>query len=360
MSITIKALVLPAVLAFAFSSVWGQEVAGVPAAAASTDAPSIKFADPVFDFGRIKSGETAKHLYYFTNVGNAVLEVPNVHPSCGCTTAGEWTKRLEPGQTGTIAIQFNSASFNGPVLKTVTVTSNDKTQPVAVLQLKGTIWKPIDVSPQFAVLNIPPDASRGSAVVTITNNMEEAVEIFEPVSNNRSISAVLKTNVPGRGYEVEVAATKPLAPGNVQAQVNLKTSSLHMPVVIITAWANVQAPIAVMPPQITLPAPPLQAKALPTVTIQNYSTNVLSVSNPMLNLPGVEVNLQQVQPGRTFSVSLGFPPGFELPRGQTTLLTVETSNPDYPVIKVPIQQMPRLTSTAPAGPPISAPAPAGH
>ncbi|HWQ91414.1 MAG TPA: DUF1573 domain-containing protein [Clostridia bacterium] len=351
-----KNLASIAFLACTLIGAWAQQT---PAASASTGAPKIQFADPVFDFGRIKSGDLAKHIYYFTNVGTAVLEVPNVHPSCGCTTAGEWTKRVEPGETGTLAIQFNSLNFRGPVLKTISVTSNDKTQPVVILQLKGTIWKPIDAAPEYAVLNIPPDATQGSAIVTITNNMEEAVELFNPVSNNPSITAVLKTNVPGRSFQVEVAASKPMAAGNVQAQIEIKTSSTIMPVVIIRAWANVQAPVAIMPPQITLPAPPLQVKAQPTVTIQNYSTNALNVTEPSLNLEGVEVNLQEVRPGRTFTVTLGFPQGFEMPAGQSPVLTVKTSHPDFPVLKVPIRQMPRMTpAAASAVPPISAPA--GH
>ena len=80
---------------------------------ASGSGPRIQFATPVHDFGRIKGGEVVKYTYVFTNAGQQVLEVTAVQASCGCTTAGDWSRQVEPGQTGSIPIEFNSGSFNG-------------------------------------------------------------------------------------------------------------------------------------------------------------------------------------------------------------------------------------------------------
>src|SRR5438093_11945731 len=57
--------------------------------------PRIQFEQPDYDFGKVSSGESVKHTYTFTNTGDALLEVSAVHPSCGCTTAGEWSKEVE-------------------------------------------------------------------------------------------------------------------------------------------------------------------------------------------------------------------------------------------------------------------------
>src|SRR5215510_16198111 len=56
----------------------------------------IQFATPIYDFGRIKSGEAVKYTYYFTNTGDTTLKITHVQPSCGCTTAGEYSKEVEP------------------------------------------------------------------------------------------------------------------------------------------------------------------------------------------------------------------------------------------------------------------------
>src|SRR5439155_10483878 len=137
------------------------------------------------------------------------------------------------------------------------------------LQIKGTVWKPIEINPQFAVLNVPVDSpGSASTTVKIINNMEEPVTLSPPESNNKSFSVELSTNQPGKEFQLTIKAVPPLAPGPVQGQITIKTSSTNVPLLTCTAWANVQPAVAVIPPQITLPAGPLAVKQSPTITIQ--------------------------------------------------------------------------------------------
>jgi len=302
--------------------------------------PKIVFQTPIHDFGRIKSGDPVTYTYFFTNTGDQLLEISHVQPQCGCTAAGNYSRKVEPGQTGEIPIQFNTANYGAPVIKTITVASNDKSQPVAVLQLKGTVWKPIELTPPYTILNILPDTPNPSAVVRIRNNMEQPLELMEPVSSNPAFTATLKTNTPGKEYQLTLSPRPPLTPGTLQGKVTLKTSITNPPMVDVPFWANVQAPVMVLPAQIMVPAI-LSTKVSPSVTIQNNSTNVLVLSDPEVNLPGAEVQVRTLQPGRIFSLQLTLPAGFEIPQGQKGLLTVKTSHPKYPTLKVPIVQMPK-------------------
>src|SRR5215831_12803038 len=86
-----------------------QAVPAIPAAAPATNAGGgkIQFEMPNYDFGKSKAGDPVKYTFVFTNIGTETLEIKNVRPGCGCTTAGEWTKKVEPGKTGTIPIQVN-------------------------------------------------------------------------------------------------------------------------------------------------------------------------------------------------------------------------------------------------------------
>ncbi|HEY5911487.1 MAG TPA: DUF1573 domain-containing protein [Verrucomicrobiae bacterium] len=300
----------------------------------------IVFQTPVYDFGRVKSGDPVKYTYIFTNTGDQVLELSNVQPQCGCTAAGEWTRKVEPGQTGQIPIQFNTANYGQQVIKTITVASNDKTQPVAVLQLKGTLWKPIDLIPPYTVLNILPDTPNPSAVVKIVNNMEDPLSLSDPVCNNPAFTATLKTNTPGKEFELKLTALPPLSPGAIQGKVTLKSSATNAPTIDLPFWANVQAPVMVLPAQIMIPAT-LPTQVSPSVTIQNHSTNSLVLSEPAVNLPGIDAQIKELQPGRIFSVQVTLPQGFEIPAGQKAMLTVKTSHPQFKVLQVPIVQMPK-------------------
>src|SRR5262249_39132994 len=193
--------------------------AGVTAEAPAQGGPKIQFAMPVYDFGKVQAGELVKYSFVFTNTGDELLEVSAVQPSCGCTTAGDWSRKVPPGETGTVAIQFNSANFNGQVFKTVSVTSNDKQRPSTVLQLKGMVWKPIELAPQYPVINVPPDTSSASASVKIINHLEEPLMVFSPESNNRSFGVTLVTNQPGKEYQLTIASVTELNSGNVQGKI---------------------------------------------------------------------------------------------------------------------------------------------
>lgn len=331
------------------------------AGAASTaggSGPKIQFATPVHDFGQIKGGEIVKYTYVFTNTGGATLEVSNVHASCGCTTAGEWTRQVQPGQTGSIPIQFDSGNFSGQVGKSITVTCNDPSQPTVTLEIKGKIWKTIEVTPQFATLNLTSEAPSNATTVRIVNNEEAPLKLDAPQSSNPAFAVELTTNQPGKEFQLIVKTVPPLPTGNVQGQVTVKTSSTNLPVISVTAWANVQQTVMVMPAQITLPPAPLASAMTNTVTIRNNGTNTLALSEAVVNAKGVDVQVTEVQPGRYFTLAASFPAGFEVAPGQKVEMSVKTSHPQFPVIKVPVIQAPRpAPPMAPPGVPALPPAP---
>jgi hypothetical protein len=315
--------------------------------------PRIRFAIKEADFGRVKKGELVKYTYVFTNVGDAVLHVPNVAPGCGCTHAGDWTKVVEPGNTGTIPIQLATVNFNGPVTKFVNVSCDDKTQSSIQLQLKGTIWSPIEVNPQYVNFTIPADAPGGSALVNITNNTAEPLYLTPPHCNNPAFQAELRTNTPGRGYQMVISRVPPLAPGQQQTIVTMTTSFSNTPPIQIVAWANVQAPLTILPMQLTLPQAPLSNPHPFTITIQNQTTNMMVLSEPAIGGKDVKIELRELQPGHYFNALLTFPDGFELARGEQLQFSVKSSLPNHPLIEVPIMQIPR---PAVAPPPMPQPA----
>lgn len=350
-SIRVKLVSVCSLLALGVSGLVAQQPPTPATTAPATATPAsggakIHFQTPVYDFGKVKSGEPVKYTYYFTNTGTDTLYLTNVQPSCGCTTAGDWSRKVDPGQTGTIPIQFNSANYGGQVLKTITVTSNDKDQHSIGLQLKGTVWKPVDVSPMFAVMTIPPDSqSNVTTKVHIVNNMEEPITLNPPESSNKAFIAQLRTNTPGKDFEMTITAMPPFEQQNMQSQITLKTSSTNVPTLSVTAWANVQQAVVVSPPQLMLAAGPLANKQALSVTIQNNSSQPMKLSEPTLTAKDAEVQLAEPNPGHTFMATLSFPQGFELPQGTKAEFTVKSDNARFPLIKVPISQMPKPVAT---------------
>jgi hypothetical protein len=301
--------------------------------------PKIQFASAVYDFGRVVAGEQVRHDFIFTNTGDAVLEISGVYPSCGCTTAGVWSRQIEPGKTGTIPLQFNSSHFTGAVAKTANVVSNDKGQSQVTLQIIGTIWKPIEVNPQTAVLNVVNDSSSNPpTTVTIVSSLDEPVSLSDPESNTGAFAAELKTIRPGKEFQLVIRTVPPLRQGNTQGTITVKTSSVKVPSVQVTVLAIVQPGVVVTPQQITLPPGPLSAMFPLAVSVRNNRSDPLILSEPVVTAEGVALELKEVVPGRQFTLTLIFPAGFQVAQGREVELTVKSSDSSYPVIKVPVHQ----------------------
>lgn len=310
-------------------------------AEASTNSlgPRIQFAETSYDFGRVTSGTQVKHEFVFTNIGDATLEITGVAPGCGCTTVGEWTRKVEPGKTGVIPLNFNSTGYSGGVIKTPHATSNDKTHPDTMFQLHGTVYRPVDIKPPFVQMLITPDGDENAtAVAHIDSNEEQPITLSSIVSSLRSFTAVLNTNGPAKNFELLIKTVPPLEIGNNQAVINIQTSSTNAPLLTLIAMANVQQLMSLTPTQINLPPGPLPNKLTATVTLVNQSTNAVKLSAPVVNVPGLDAKLDVVQPGHSFTVTLTVPEGFQAPPNEPVNITLKTDHKRFPQITIPISQ----------------------
>jgi hypothetical protein len=308
----------------------------------------MTFATNQYHYGKVIKGTLVKCVFIVSNAGDQTLEISNVKPGCHCTTAGDWSKahKIEPGKTAEIPIQFDTGAFSGDLTRNITVTSNDKRAPVQILTLQGTIWNPIEVNPQFANINVTPDApSNATTVVHITSHFDEPVTLSNPTCANGKFQAELKTIKPGKEFEVVITAVPPLAPGNNRGTISVKTSLTNMPVINITAMATGLPAVSVSPSQISLP-PQLDRWTTNLVNIIANGSKPLALSDPEASDKKVSVELKEMTPGRVFQLAAVFPPGFQLAPGQQMQLSIKSNNAERPVITVPVWQAQRLPAVS--------------
>jgi hypothetical protein len=309
-------------------------------APAPSPGPRIVFEQPIHNFGEVKRGAPVEYSYIFTNMGAETLQVLEVKPGCGCTTAGTWDKEVPAGKTGRIPVQFNSAGFSGAVHKTVTVTFNDPAQSNVVLQLTGNVWTPVEVNPPSVFFQYAEDGTNSeSRTIRIVNHEKEPLAL-EPLQwTNANFRVALTTVKEGREFSIEVATVPPMAEGTVNVPLSLKTSSKELPVINIPVTGVSRPAVLVSPTQIVLPAGPLATEFPSGVSIQSLGGAVLKLSEPGCSVPGVKVELRELQPGHAFYLSAVFPVGFTVQPGQPAELHVNSSHPKFPVIRVPIMTL---------------------
>ncbi len=102
------------------------------------DSTTVHMLDSTYDFGKVTEGKKVVFDYHFRNTGRKPLIVASARASCGCTVPEKPEEPIQPGQTGSIKVVFNSADRPGPTHKTITVVSNAY-PAFPVLQLTGEV-----------------------------------------------------------------------------------------------------------------------------------------------------------------------------------------------------------------------------
>lgn len=223
------------------------------------NAARIQFASRTNDFGRVIAGEWLKHDFIFTNTGSATLRITDVKVNCGCTTAGEWTHEVKPGATGVIPLQYQTPKLDIATVKGTTVSCNDPQHPAVWLELHAQLWRPVAVEPELVFLTVTNDVITDEVeVVRIVNQEPQPLVLSAPVGNNRLFAAELRTNTPGREYELRIHAVPPLGVSLLSGHFTLRTSSTNQPELRVTAYLQVlSAPAAREPSADWLMGPPV-------------------------------------------------------------------------------------------------------
>ena len=111
------------------------------AAAKNGKNPKLSLNKTSYDFGNVEEGKVVDAKISFKNEGKGVLLINDVKTSCGCTAALLSSKSLQPGESGNIRIELDTANREGKLTRTVTLYSNDPQQPNQTITLFVNIEK---------------------------------------------------------------------------------------------------------------------------------------------------------------------------------------------------------------------------
>jgi hypothetical protein len=97
----------------------------------------ISFKETLIDYGTIENGDDGKKTFEFKNTGNSPLIFSRIFSSCGCTIPKKPEKPIQPGESGTIEVEYDTKR-TGLFQKAITVNSNAKNSNV-ILRIKGEV-----------------------------------------------------------------------------------------------------------------------------------------------------------------------------------------------------------------------------
>lgn len=302
-----------------------------------TEGPSLQVADSNHNFGKIAQGTAVRYEFILRNTGDAPLEIIEVRPSCGCTTAGDWPRTIKPGESGKLPIRMETAQFAGAITKTITLTTNDPSRPQTVLEIKADIWTPVKISTPVLVFPALTDPNQVvSRSVMILNQVDGRLRVTDLKIDNPIFNAELNETVPGREFELVVSTIPPSSEGTQTARITMKTSNDRMPELMVQAVATLLPSIQVAPTEIILPTTILTAPETRYVVVLNHRGYDLKLSGLKTSADGVELIVRPSSERKQITISVVFPRGFQVGSGAKLSVRGRTNHPELPEFEVPI------------------------
>ncbi len=111
---------------------------------ADPNAPKFKFETKDVDYGTIEQHADGLRLLKFTNVGKSPLIIASAKSSCGCTVPSIPKEPIMPGESGEIAVKYDTNRV-GQIAKSITITSNAD-RPKIIIPVRGTVKKESSLS----------------------------------------------------------------------------------------------------------------------------------------------------------------------------------------------------------------------
>jgi uncharacterized cupredoxin-like copper-binding protein len=93
------------------------------------------------DFGKIPEGQKIEYTFKVENKGTESLVIKDVKTSCGCTAAVVSNSSINPGEVGSIKVNFDTKNRLGRNSKSITIVSNDIKEPNKVLTIYADVQK---------------------------------------------------------------------------------------------------------------------------------------------------------------------------------------------------------------------------
>jgi transcriptional regulator len=319
--------------------------------------PKLEVSTSVWDFGEKWAGEPAETTITLRNVGDAPLEVTEVKSSCGCTVAKVKKTLFQPGESEDVKVTYNTKKRTEKVSQRIRVHSNDPTNPVTVIEVKGRVKQLINISDARG-LNFGPIGRDD----VLTKSVEIECAYTEPLKlklkemSSKQFAVQLEEIEAGKRYRLTATTKPPLPDGPIRASAQLLTETELVPEVAVPIWGSVQAPVAVTP-QALYVANQADKPTQRVVRVTSRRDKPLKVTSITASDPAIQAeivpsgagskNVSTVANATTVRVTL--PPAAQIP-AEGAQITITTDDEEYAELVVRVIKQGKMTLPSAAGP----------
>jgi hypothetical protein len=301
--------------------------------ASAQSGPKLVIPQNEFDFGSVSQGQKVEHDFVVRNDGDEDLVIQRIAPSCGCTAAAMSAGAVKPGTSEKIKVAFNTAGFYGSKTKSVSILTNARENPEAVLKLKGVIVRGVTVTPERIELgDVSPGASE--AVRTKEFVVEVSQDSGREISSVRTTSKFLSVSPLGGDASSKRFAVRmlPGAPrGEFRDRVVIEFKNQDHSAVNVPVVASVLGDIRVNPSSISFGIIDGKQPIERRVRFENASDIGVSIVDIVSGHPAVTASVVNVEAGKRGVIVVTVDPT-KVTGDLKSTIEIKTTHPEESVI----------------------------
>lgn len=359
-----RIIVMTLALAVSAGSLLAEETAKPAASADAKQAasPRLTIVEPVKDFGVVPKGEKLDWAFAIKNTGDTDLQIIAAKPGCGCTVA-DFDKVIKPGETGKVTAHVDTTAFAGPIAKTVSVETNDPSNPMATLTIHATVKPYVEAAPVgFVRYNLLQGETSTQSIVLYSEEDEpfEISNIEVPGDwvkvNQTKIATDAQRVQAGRAgqnqYKLDIVVGGPDAKiGPLADKIHIITNSKHQPDYFVSVTGVIRPTVRVDPTGVNFgEVAPNDSAATRVVYIRSGNIQApesLSVTKAESTVPGVTASFKPTANKGEYEVTLQVAKDAK-PGDMNGELKVYTNDSINKVVRIPLRGTVKSGSPAPA------------
>jgi len=191
--------------------------------------PKLDVSSETWDFGTLKEGEKAEHVFILKNVGDDTLVISKVRATCGCTATLLEDSIIPPGGETKLKSSLRTMGMSGVFHKYIYVYSNDFENPRISLVLTGKVQREpaprIRVWPTIVRLNRISPGDEERFVVSVQNYGELPLYIYEvKTSPGIQLEFMPEDSIPPKSSINLNFKYVPTEPGPIEELITIRTN----------------------------------------------------------------------------------------------------------------------------------------
>lgn len=296
------------------------------------------------DFGVVRQGEKLIHRFAFRNETAMPLSIERIELSQPGMTS-RFRRTIPAGEQGAITVEWDTSKASGAANGDAKVYFTDAGQPPMTLVLSAIVKPSIEITPYAAAFFSVYKGESARRKLTIINNEEPLLNItrIEPAGSH--FVASINTEAPGKRYTLQVDVLPDTPPGRYMEAVYLHTDQPATPTVKIGVNVLVKENLYANPETVDygnvglgyLQKNPNTIELLNQTFLIKKRQGTFEIKSVTSNVPQVQLRQEPATgPSEVFQITASLDKQRLQPGKLKGTITIETDDPDFPRLTVPV------------------------